>query len=119
MTPCREKTRFDCRTGGGVLVADVLRERLAALAVEDDDAHHSLQAREEVALASLVVVQPADDALPREDEVRLPHRLRQLRAAHQLGEPAAAVLEPLQRDYADAVDHSLFAPWARTKSLTS
>ena len=67
-----------------VVVADVLGERLARLAVEHDDAHHALQADEEVVLAALVVVQPADHALARAREVRLAHRLRQRARAHQL-----------------------------------
>ena len=58
------------------------------------------------------------DALAREGQVRLPHGLRQRRGSHQLHEPAALVLEPLQRDQLDALDH-LLAPFARTKSLTS
>src|SRR6476619_5387426 len=55
----------------GVLVADVLRERLARLAVEDDDAGHALEAAEEIVLATLVVVEAADHAGTREGEVRL------------------------------------------------
>ena len=50
--------------GGGVRLADVEAERLAAGPVEDDDASHAGEASEEVVLAALVVVQPADDALP-------------------------------------------------------
>src|SRR5207247_2200381 len=89
--------------------------------VEDDDAHHALHTDEEVVLAALVVMEAADHALPREDEVRLPDRLQQERGAHQLHEPAAPVLEPSQRDQPDAVDQasSLLAPCARTKAFTS
>ena len=54
-----------------VLVADVLGERLARVAVEHDDAGHALQAGEEVVLAALVVVEPADHAAARERDVRL------------------------------------------------
>ena len=54
-----------------VLVADVLSERLAGRAVEDDDARRSLEAREQVVLAALVVVQAADRPLARERDVRL------------------------------------------------
>ena len=43
------------------------RERLAALAVEHDDAHRALEADEEIVLPALVVVQPADHALAREE----------------------------------------------------
>ena len=57
--------------GDRVVVADVLGERLAGLAVEDDDARHALQADEEVVLAALVVVEAADHAAAREGDVRL------------------------------------------------
>ena len=60
-----------------VVVADVARERLARLAVEDDDAGRPLRQHEEVVLAALVVVQPADHARRGERHVRLPRRLRQ------------------------------------------
>ena len=43
--------------GDGIVVTDVLRERLSALAVEDDDAGRALQARKQVVLASLVIVE--------------------------------------------------------------
>ena len=58
-----------------VVVADVLGERLARVAVEHDDAHHAADAREEVVLPTLVVVERADHALAREREVRLPDGL--------------------------------------------
>ena len=77
------------------------------------------EADEEIVLAALVVVQAADHALARERDVRLAHRLRQLRRAHQLHEPAALVVVALQRDARDRNGHGLFAPFARTKSLTS
>ena len=48
----------------GVVVADVLAERLAGLTVEDDHAGHPLQAREEIVLAPLVVVQAAQRSPP-------------------------------------------------------
>jgi hypothetical protein len=101
-----------------VLLADVLGERLACLQVEHDDAHHALDAGEEIVLAALVVVETPDHASAREREVRLLHRLRQLRRAHQLREPATLVVEAAQRDPAEPVDH-LFTPFWRTKSLTS
>ena len=50
--------------GGEVAVADVLAERLAGLAVERDDARTSLQANEQVVLATLVVVEASDRSLP-------------------------------------------------------
>ena len=75
------------------------------VAVEDDDARRPLQADEEVVLSALVVVEPADRAAARERDVRLPRRLRQQALAAQLDEPAALVLEPLQRDAEQAVDH--------------
>src|SRR5581483_1484698 len=90
-----------------VLVADVLGERLTAIAVHDDDAGRPLKADEEVVLAALVVVEAADDALPRADEIRLPDRLRELRRAHDLAEPAPLVVEAAQRDPTDAVNHVL------------
>ena len=101
-----------------VLVADVLAEGLAGLRIEHDDPHHALQADEEIVLAALVVVEPPDHALTRVRQVRLLHRLRQRRGAHELHEPAALVVEALQRDAAEALDH-LLAPFWRTKSLTS
>src|SRR2546421_9685761 len=98
-----------------IVVADVLGERLAALAVQHDDTHCSPQTDEEIVLAALVVVQPADHAAAREREVRLLDRLRQLGRAYELGEPSALVLVARQRE---APDHA-FAPLRRTKSLTS
>ena len=80
------------------------------LAVEHDDARRSLQAGEEVVLAALVKVEAADDALARERDVRLHGRLRQDALASQLAEPAALVLEPLQRDPHDPLDAHLFTP---------
>ena len=78
-----------------------------------------LQAHEEVVLAALVVVQPADDALPREGDVRLARRLGELGLAADLDHPAALVLVGAQRDALEAFDHALFAPLARTKSFTA
>src|SRR5205814_4649338 len=112
----RERARDVDRDG--VVVADVLRERLSGLAVERHDAHHPLEADEEIVLSALVVMEAADHALARADDVRLAHRLRQRRRAHQLHEPAALVLEALQLDAADDA-HAWFAPCARTKSFTS
>ena len=102
-----------------IVVADVCREGLAALPFEHDDPHHALEARKQVGLAALVVVEAADHALARERQVRLLDGLGQRRGAHQLHEPAALVLETAQRDQLDAVDHALLAPFARTKSFTS
>jgi hypothetical protein len=102
-----------------VVVADVDREGLAALAIEHDDAGDALQAGEEVVLASLVIVEAADDPLPRERDVGLPGRRGQLALPAELHEPAALIFEPAQRQDLDAFDHRLFAPFARTKSLTS
>lgn len=59
-----------------VFVADVFCERLGRLAVQHDDAHHPLHAREEIVLAALVVVEATDGPLAREDEIGLAHRLR-------------------------------------------
>ena len=75
------------------------------LAVEHDDARRALEADEQVVLPALVVVQPADDAAAREGDVRLARRLRQQALAAQLDEPAALVLEPLQREPEQPVDH--------------
>src|SRR5262249_37619310 len=102
-----------------VVVSDVDRERLAAVAIQDDNAHHSPKAGKEVALAPLVVVQPTDDALPGPDEVRLPDLVRQGRRAHQLHEPAPLVFVPPERKHLDPLDHALLTPFARTKSFTS
>ena len=98
---------------------DVLAECLAALAVEDDDAHGALEADEEIVLSALVVVQAADHALTREHHVRLAHRLREERRPHELHEPAAIVGVALQRNPRHRNGHCLFAPLARTKSLTA
>ena len=46
-----------------VVVADVLRESVAALAIEHDDSSHALEAGEEVVLAPFVIVQTPDHAL--------------------------------------------------------
>src|SRR3954453_11126741 len=94
----------------GVLVADVLGERRAGLAVEDHDPHHSLQAEEEIVLPALVEVQGADRARPGLREVRLPDRLRQVARARELREPAALVLVPRERKTLNAFDHYVFAP---------
>ena len=56
------------------------------------------EAGEEVVLAALVVVEPADHPGPRERDVRLRHRLRQRAVAAKLAEPAALVLEQAERD---------------------
>ena len=79
--------------------------------VEDDDAGHALQAGEEVVLAALVVVEPANHAPARERDIRLPGRLRQQALPAQLDEPAALVLEPAERDALQPLDHgTLFTP---------
>src|SRR3954470_23804529 len=104
--------------GSEVLVADVGREGLARRAVEHDHAHHPADAGEQVALPALVVVEAADHALAREGEVRLLHGTRQLRAAHQLHEPAPLVLEAPERDHLDALDH-LFTPVSSISRPTS
>ena len=93
--------------GDRVVVADVLGERLAGLAVEDDDARHPLQAREEVVLAALVVVEAADHALRARSETFVWRiGFGSATRAAELAEPAALVLEALQRDHSDAVDHA-------------
>ena len=102
----------------GIVVADVLGERLAAASVEDDDPGLAGDAVEEVVLAALVVVEAADHALPRERDVRLAGRLRQQRLAPHLHDPAARVLVHQGRQADDPLDHALFTPLARTKSLT-
>src|SRR5712691_3863885 len=101
-----------------VRVADVLRERLARVSVKDDDARCALQADEQVVLAALVVVQPADHAAPREGDVGLARRLGEERLAPQLHQPAALVLETPERNAQDPFDH-LLTPFRRTKSLTA
>jgi hypothetical protein len=107
--------------GNRVLVADVVGERLIRREIEHDDAGHPAEAGEEVVLAALVVVQGADYALPREDDVGLPCLLRQPALAPQLDEPAALVLEAAQRNALYGLDHTraLFTPCFRTKSLTA
>ena len=89
--------------GGEVVVTDVLGEHLASVAIECHHARTPLQADEEVVLAPLVEVQPANRALARERDVRLPDRLRQPARARDLGQPAAVVLEAAQRDGARPV----------------
>src|SRR4051812_2868433 len=98
-----------------VVVAHVLGEDLAGLAVEDDDAHHAGDTDEEIVLAALVIVQAADDSLLRAREIRLHDRFRQRTRADELGEPAPVVLVLRQRETCD--DH-LLTPLRRTKSLT-
>ena len=102
-----------------VVVADVDRERLAALAIEHHDAGDAVEAGEKVVLTALVVVQPSNNAPPRERDVRLPGRRGQRTLAPQLHEPAALILELAQGQHLDPIDHFLLAPFARTKSLTS
>src|SRR5205814_2199642 len=113
---CERALDVDRRRVG---VADVSGERLAAPGVEHDDARGALEADEEIVLAALVVVQPPDDAPAREREVRLPDRLRQLAVSVDLGQPAAFVLEPAERNLDDALHQSRFTSFARTKSFTS
>ena len=103
--------------GREVVVADVLAERLARVAVERDDARTALKADEEVVLPALVVVQAADRALAREGDVRLADRLRQSARAGDLRQPAALVLEAAQRD--SAAGCSTRSGAARTRSITS
>src|SRR5689334_23423982 len=93
-----------------VLLADVLAVRLAARAVEDDHAGGSGEAYEEIVLAALVVVQPANDPSAGEGDVRLQGRLRQRALASDLREPAALVLETPHREAKDSLDHWWFAP---------
>src|SRR5581483_7843640 len=115
-----EPVRVDARDvdRDGVVVADVLGERLSGRAIENDDADHPGQAEEHVVLPALVEVQPTDDALAREREIRLPEGLRQRARARELAEPAALVRMTDELDALQAVDHR-FTPFARTKSLTS
>ena len=99
--------------GDGILLADVLRERVAARAVEHHDPGGPAEAREEVVLPALVVVEAAEHARARERDVRLPHRLRQRAVPSELAEPATLVLDAAERDPDEAVDHAascLFAP---------
>src|SRR5438874_3242784 len=112
--------RVDARhvDGDGVVVADVLRERLSGAAVEDDDPHGAGEAGEDVVLPALVEVQTADHAPARVREVRLPERLRQCARPRELAEPAALVLVPDELDTEQALDHRLTPP-RRTKSFTS
>src|SRR5215212_4918559 len=102
-----------------VVLADVLGEDVAALAVEHDHARRSLQAGEEVVLPALVVVQAADRPATREGNVHLHRRLGQRALPPQLHEPAALVVEAAKRDPDEPVDHATrLTPFARTKSLT-
>ncbi len=102
-----------------IVVADVDAHRLAAVAVEDDDTRRSGEAREEVGLAALVIVEPANYAGPREGDVGLAGRGGESAVAAELIDPAALVAVQLERDQLDAVDHPWFAPCARTWSLTA
>ena len=102
--------------GDPVVVPDILRERLARHPVEDDDAHHSGEADEEVVLSALVVMEAAQDALARVREIHLPDRLRQHARASELREPATVVGVPLEREAAQSLDHPVRLP--RTKSFT-
>jgi hypothetical protein len=97
----------------GILVPDVLGERLAGLQVEHDHPRPPLQAHEEVVLPAPVEVQRADHTRSRERDVRLAHRLVVPARTVDLDEPAAPVLEAPQRDPAQALDHRL-APFSRT-----
>ena len=101
-----------------VVLADVLGERLAGLAVEHDDAHHALEAEEEVVLSALVVVQRANHTLPRPSEIRLAHGLRQRARPHQLHEEPALVVETAQRNARDQ-RHHLLAPVSSIRRPTS
>ena len=101
-----------------VVVADVDREGLAALAIEHDHASDPVERCKEVVLATLVVVEPADHSPAREGDVGLTGRRGQRALAPELHEPAAVILELAQGQHLDTVDHRLFAPFARTKSLT-
>src|SRR5207249_307002 len=86
---------------------------LSRVAIEDDDAGTPSQAGEEIRLTALVVVEPADDAGSREREVRLSHPGWKRTVPAELAEPAAVVLERVEREPEDAVDHrgaALFAP---------
>ena len=88
----------------GILVADVLRERVTGVAIENDDASRALKADKQVVLAPLVIVEAAYHALVREGEVRLHHPVRQVAVAPDLTEPAALVLVAAERDADDALD---------------
>src|SRR5207302_711402 len=68
-----------------------------------------LQTAEEIVLATLVKMQAADHAPPREGEVGLCRALRQQGIASQLHHPPALVLEASKRNQPDALDH-LFTP---------
>ena len=118
---CLEPVRVVARDieRDGIVLADVLGERLPRAAIEDDDASVPLEAYEEVVLAALVVVEPADDAVSRKRDVRLFRRPGQERLAPDLRHPAAIVLVHPERDPLEAVDHSLLTPLARTKSFTA
>ena len=55
----------------GVVIADVLGESYPGLPVEHDDTRRSLEAREEVVLAALVVVEATDHTPARKRDIRL------------------------------------------------
>ena len=99
-----------------ILVADVLAERHAGRAVEDDHSHRPLEADEEVVLTPLVVVEAANHATARMGEVHLPNRFRERARAGELAEPASVVAMPLERDAAQSLDHPRRP--LRTKSFT-
>ena len=96
--------------GDGVLVADVLGERLAGRTVEDHHAGRPAHADEQIVLAPLVVVQAPHDARAREREVRLDHPLRKSAVAADLAEPPALVGVHVQRYPHDPVDHGELRP---------
>src|SRR5581483_6271387 len=102
---------------GGIRVADVLGEGLAGRAVENDDAHGPGEADEEIVLAALVVMEPANDAPARAREIHLTDRLRERARTGELGEPAPLVLPPGQGDDSQPFDQRPRLP--RTKSFTA
>ncbi len=93
-----------------VLVTDVLGERRPRRSVENDHARRPLKAREQVVLATLVVVEASDHAPAGERDVRLHRRARQQALAPKLAEPAPPVLIPTQRDPLDPLDTHLLTP---------
>ena len=95
-----------------ILITDVLGERLAALAVEHDDACRPLHTDEQVVLAALVVVETTNHASAGKRDVRLRRALRQRALAPELHEPTPLVLEALERDPQQSLDHgsTLFTP---------
>src|SRR5579864_1094408 len=66
-----------------VVVADILAERLAGLAVQRDHTRVAAETDEQIVLTALVVVKTANRSFPRERDVRLPYRLRE---STELGE---------------------------------